>query len=277
MCSTCGCSQEEGAVTLQLMGQETHVHIGPDGQVLSHHHHHHHGHGHNHSHVHAPTRTTTGKTVVQVELDILQKNQLQAERNRGFFDAKNILALNFVSSPGAGKTSLLERTLTDLKGEIPFYVIEGDQQTSNDAQRIAATEAPVVQINTGKGCHLDAAMVHHALHQLKPVEHSLVAIENIGNLVCPALFDLGERLRVVIFSVPEGEDKPLKYPDMFESAQICILNKVDLLPYVPFDLQKAKSYALQINPRLEFIEVSTTNGHGMNTWYNWLRHQFNHA
>lgn len=274
MCSTCGCSQEDGAVTLQLMGQETHVHIGSDGQIISHHHH---GHGHLHGHRHTHALSKPSKTVVQVELDILQKNKLQAERNRGFFEAKNILALNFVSSPGAGKTSLLERTLTDLKGEIPFYVIEGDQQTSNDAMRIAATEAPVVQINTGKGCHLDAAMVHHALHQLNPSEHSVVAIENIGNLVCPALFDLGERLRVVIFSVPEGQDKPIKYPDMFESAQICILNKVDLLPYVPFDLQKAKNYALQVNPHLEFLEISTINGHGMHTWYNWLRNQFNHS
>lgn len=275
MCSTCGCSQEEGSVTIQLMGTQEHVHIGTDGKVPAHHHAHGPGHQHHHLHTYTPPQKPS-KTVLQVELDILQKNQLQAERNRGFFEAKNILALNLVSSPGAGKTSLLERTLTDLKGQIPFFVIEGDQQTSNDAARIAATEAPVVQINTGKGCHLDAAMVHHALHQLKPVENSVVAIENIGNLVCPALFDLGERLRIVIFSVPEGEDKPLKYPDMFQSAQLCIINKVDLLPYVPFDLEKAKNYALQVNPHIEFIEVSAGNGRGMNNWYKWLQLQLPH-
>lgn len=280
MCSTCGCSQEDGSVTIQLMGTKEHVHIGADGKVLTHHHHHAHGHNHDHQHHHnlltyAPTEKPS-KTILQVELDILQKNRLQAERNRGFFEAKNILALNLVSSPGAGKTALLERTLTDLKGQVPFFVIEGDQQTANDAARIAATEVPVVQINTGKGCHLDAAMVHHALHQLKPSENSVIAIENIGNLVCPALFDLGERLRVVIFSVPEGEDKPLKYPDMFQSAQLCIINKVDLLPYVPFDLEKAKSYAQQVNPYIKFIEISTISGQGMDAWYKWLHLQRNH-
>lgn len=287
MCSTCGCNQPEDAVTIQLIGKGEHLHIGPDGQVYAHHHdhgheHHHHEHEHGHEHGHEHHHhghshpTHGGKTVLQLELDILQKNQLLAERNRGFFEARNILALNLVSSPGAGKTSLLERTLTDLKGEIAFSVIEGDQQTANDAERIAATEVPVVQINTGKGCHLDAAMVHHALHQLKPGEGSVVAIENVGNLVCPALFDLGENLRIVIFSVPEGDDKPIKYPDMFHSAQLCIINKTDLLPYVRFDMQKAKDYARQVNPHLEFLEVSATTGQGMDQWYDWLRRNLKH-
>ncbi len=209
MCTTCGCSQPADAVTIQLVGEEEHLHFTP-GQEATSHAHPHHGHVHTHGHSshahshHSPNPAK--KTVLQLELDILQKNQLLAERNRGFFEARNILALNFVSSPGAGKTSLLERTLRDLKTEFPISVIEGDQQTMNDANRIAETGAPVVQINTGKGCHLDAEMIAHALKKLNPVPNSIVAIENVGNLVCPALFDLGEHRRVVIISVPEGDD-----------------------------------------------------------------------
>ncbi|MCB0547381.1 MAG: hydrogenase nickel incorporation protein HypB, partial [Phaeodactylibacter sp.] len=205
------------------------------------------------------------------EQDILQQNNLLAERNRGFLEAKNILALNLVSSPGSGKTSLLERTLKDLAGEFSCYVIEGDQQTSNDADRIAATGAPVVQINTGKGCHLDSDMVNKALKKLRPAEDALLFIENVGNLVCPSLFDLGEGARVVIISVTEGDDKPIKYPDMFHSSHLCIINKVDLLPYVQFDVEKAKEYALRVNHHLEFIELSATSGQGMEQWYAWLR------
>jgi hydrogenase nickel incorporation protein HypB len=210
---------------------------------------------------------------IKLEQDILLKNNLRAERNRGYFLAKNILALNLVSSPGSGKTSLLERTLHDLKEDGNYCVIEGDQQTSNDADRIAATKVPVVQINTGKGCHLDADMIWNAVQQLNPANNTTLFIENIGNLVCPAMFDLGEQKRVVIISTTEGEDKPLKYPDMFATSQLCIINKIDLLPYVKFEIDKVKQYARQINPAIEFVEVSCTSGEGLTSWYDWLQHE----
>lgn len=208
---------------------------------------------------------------ISVETDILQKNNLRAERNRGYFEAKNILALNLVSSPGSGKTSLLERTIRELSGEIAITVIEGDQQTMNDADRIRAAGAPVVQVNTGNGCHLDADMVHRALGKLQPADGSLLLIENVGNLVCPSLFDLGEARRVVIMSVTEGEDKPLKYPNMFRSSQLCVINKTDLLPYLDYDIIKAREYAMQVNHHLEFIELSVKNGEGFGAWLDWLR------
>jgi hydrogenase nickel incorporation protein HypB len=208
---------------------------------------------------------------VEVERDILYKNDARARHNRYHFQDKHIFAINLVSSPGSGKTSLLERTLCDLKNEIRFYVIEGDQQTMNDANRIAATGIPAVQINTGKGCHLDADMVHRAIHKLEPQENSIVIIENVGNLVCPAMFDLGESERVAIISVTEGDDKPIKYPDMFASAELCIINKIDLLPYVNFNVAKAKEYALRVNPTIKFIELSVTSGEGMICWYRWLK------
>ncbi|MCB9051586.1 MAG: hydrogenase nickel incorporation protein HypB [Lewinellaceae bacterium] len=286
MCSTCGCNQPSDAVTITLIGEEQHGHehhhhSHEHGHGHEHHHHghdhghHHHTHAHDghhhHSHHEHEHGHTHGKTVVELEQDILQQNNLLAERNRGFLEAKNILALNLVSSPGSGKTSLLERTLKDLAGEFSCYVIEGDQQTSNDADRIAATGAPVVQINTGKGCHLDSDMVNKALKKLRPAEDALLFIENVGNLVCPSLFDLGEGARVVIISVTEGDDKPIKYPDMFHSSHLCIINKVDLLPYVQFDVEKAKEYALRVNHHLEFIELSATSGQGMEQWYAWLR------
>jgi len=234
MCATCGCSSDQ-----------------------------HHEHNDHHHH--------DQKTVIDVERDILHQNNLLAERNRGYFDAKNILCLNLVSSPGSGKTSLLEKTLTDLKGELDFVVIEGDQQTTNDADRIHATGTKVTQINTGKGCHLDSHMIFHALQGLKPKENSILFIENVGNLVCPAMFDLGEKERVVIMSVTEGDDKPLKYPDMFHTSTLCIINKTDLLPYVPFDINKAKENAKKVNHKLEIIEVSCTSGEGLSQWYNWLK------
>lgn len=225
---------------------------------------HSHQHDHDHSHSHS-------KTIVEVEKDVLYENNMLAQRNRGYFDAKNILALNLVSSPGSGKTSLLERTLTDLKDQFTCYVIEGDQQTSRDADRIHATGTKVAQINTGKGCHLDAHMVLHAIQGMKPAENSILFIENVGNLVCPAMFDLGEKERVVIISVTEGDDKPIKYPDMFHTSTLCIINKIDLLPYVPFSLDKCKEYARQVNPKLQFIEVSCTSGEGLTGWYQWLK------
>lgn len=252
MCATCGC------------GHTPHHH----DHSHSHDNHHHHGHDHDHSHGHNHSHN-----IVDVERDILHENDLLAQRNRGYFDAKNILALNLVSSPGSGKTTLLERTLTDLKEEILFYVIEGDQQTSNDADRIMATGTAVKQINTGKGCHLDAHMVLHAIQDLKPEESSIMFIENVGNLVCPAMFDLGEKERVVVMSVTEGEDKPLKYPDMFYSSTVCVINKIDLLPYVPFDIEKAKEYALRVNPKLKILELSCTSGEGLVKWYEWLKNK----
>ncbi|MBZ5859341.1 hydrogenase nickel incorporation protein HypB [Flavihumibacter profundi] len=211
------------------------------------------------------------KTVVDVEQDILHQNNLLAERNRGYFEAKQIFAVNLVSSPGSGKTSLLVKTLTDLKDFLEFSVIEGDQQTTCDADRIHATGTKVTQINTGKGCHLDAHMVLHALQGMKPKDNSTLFIENVGNLVCPAMFDLGEKERVVIISVTEGDDKPLKYPDMFHSSTLCIINKIDLLPYVDFNVEKVKANALKVNHQLEIIELSCTSGEGMDKWYNWLK------
>jgi hydrogenase nickel incorporation protein HypB len=228
---------------------------------------HSHGEEHNHDHGHSHSRE------IEVEMDILGKNNLLAERNRGYFEAKNILALNLVSSPGSGKTSLLEKTIGDLKNEIKFYVIEGDQQTMNDANRIDKAGAPVVQVNTGNGCHLDSDMVNKAVKDLKPEDNSVMMIENVGNLVCPSLFDLGEAARVVVISVTEGDDKPLKYPTMFESSDICIINKIDLLPYVDFDVEKAKQFALQVNHHLRFFEVSVKTGDGMDSWYDWLKEQ----
>lgn len=212
-----------------------------------------------------------GRKIVDVETDVLYQNNLLAERNRGFLEAKNILAMNLVSSPGSGKTSLLERTLIDLKDEMDFAVIEGDQQTSNDADRIHATGTKVTQINTGKGCHLDAHMVLHAIQGMRLHNNSVLFIENVGNLVCPAMFDLGEKERVVIISVTEGDDKPLKYPDMFHTSTMCVINKTDLLPYVPFSVDKVKEAARKVNPRIEFVEVSCTSGQGLESWYQWLR------
>lgn len=264
MCGICGCGQEDGTVTIKKVGE--HTSSPADAPVA-----HMHKHGHHHHHHRHHGNEIGNEKVLQIEQDILGKNNLLAERNRGYFEAKNILTLNLVSSPGSGKTALLERTLTELKDEIPCYVIEGDQQTSNDASRIAATGAEVVQINTGKGCHLEADMVNTAVKKLSPSENSLLFIENVGNLVCPAMFDLGEAVRVVIISVTEGEDKPIKYPDMFHSSQLCIINKIDLLPYVSFDIEKVKEYAGQVSHITEFIELSATTGEGMDQWYDWLR------
>lgn len=256
MCGTCGCGQED-QITYTKPGEHHHHH----GNEHSHDHDHTHSHGHDHGY---------HNKEIQLEIDVLSKNNMTAERNRGYFEALEITALNLVSSPGSGKTSLLEKTITDLKGQMDLYIIEGDQQTTNDADRINKAGAPVIQINTGNGCHLDADMVNHAVKELKPKEGSVLFIENVGNLVCPSLFDLGEAKRIVIISVTEGEDKPIKYPTMFESSQVCIINKIDLLPYVDFDVEKTKAYAKSVNPTLEFIELSVKSGEGMQDWYEWL-------
>jgi len=309
MCDTCGCGHSEG-VTIRKPGEQSqeehlhqhihthehehehdgHKHKHPHEHQHSHthlhdqshshgtethlhdHDHHHHGEGHEHDH-HQADHYHSYSREIKVEQDILSKNNLIAERNRGFFEAKKIYAVNLVSSPGSGKTSLLEKTIKDIGKDIKFFVIEGDQQTMNDANRIHSAGAPVVQINTGNGCHLDSDMVNKALKELNVESNSVLMIENVGNLVCPSLFDLGETSRVVIMSTTEGEDKPLKYPTMFESSQICIINKTDLLPYVDFDIEKAKQFALQINHHLLFFELSVKTGEGMDKWYEWLKAQ----
>ncbi|MFD1294816.1 hydrogenase nickel incorporation protein HypB [Lutibacter holmesii] len=259
MCGTCGCGSDANGPTILKLGEV-------QNQKHAHHHHHHHHDAHSHEHQHAHQHR-----VLDIEQDILHNNQLLAARNRGYFEAKNICCLNLVSSPGSGKTSLLEKTLQDLKQEFSFYVIEGDQQTLNDANRIAALNVPVVQINTGKGCHLESDMVYDAVKKLEIENNAMLLIENVGNLVCPSMFDLGESKRVVIVSTTEGEDKPIKYPDIFYTSDVCIINKIDLLPYVDIDVEKLKNYALQVNPNLQFFEVSATNGNGMDAWYKWLK------
>ncbi|BAY98592.1 hydrogenase accessory protein HypB [Tolypothrix tenuis PCC 7101] len=276
MCVTCGCSDDaESKVTNLATGE------------VNHHHHHHHDDGththtlldgtvitHSHSHndhqeasqIHAKMHGTT----ISLEQDILAKNNLLAAQNRGWFKGRNILALNLMSSPGAGKTTLLTRTIKDLTSKLTISVIEGDQETTNDAKKIQETGCKVVQINTGTGCHLDASMIERGLQQLNPPLNSVVMIENVGNLVCPALFDLGEQAKVVILSVTEGEDKPIKYPHMFRASEVMILTKIDLLPYVQFDVQKCLEYARQVNPEIQIFQVSSTTGAGLETWYDWL-------
>ena len=272
MCTTCGCEQPENTTRYTIPGQEdSHTHGHTHDHEHAQPHSHDHGHSHNHDHGHSHSHDHSHSKVVQLEQDVLAQNNLLAERNRGFFEAKNIKAINMVSSPGSGKTTLIEKIITDLKSELKFYVIEGDQQTMNDANRISATGAPVIQINTGQGCHLDAEMVNNAVKKLDVAVNSVLIIENVGNLVCPAMFDLGEKNRIVVISTTEGEDKPLKYPGMFNSADICIINKTDLLPHVDFNIEKAKEYALQVNHHLKFFEVSAKTGEGLKEFYQWLK------
>ena len=221
------------------------------------------------AHAHVPGLSQS--RMVEIEQNILGKNDEYANGNRRYFNDRGVLALNLVSSPGSGKTTLLTRTITDLLGELPVAVIEGDQQTANDADRIRETGAPALQINTGKGCHLDAHMVGHALEKLQPVPGSVMFIENVGNLVCPAAFDLGEAHKVAILSVTEGEDKPLKYPDMFHAADLMLLNKIDLLPYLDFDVDQCIEYARRVNPKIQVLQVSATSGEGMDRWYQWIK------
>lgn len=217
-----------------------------------------------------PTGTGLHTRVLQLEHDILAGNNHVAAHVREHLQAQHTLALNLVSSPGSGKTTLLVETVTRLQGRRPVAVIEGDQQTSLDAERIRATGVPAVQVNTGKGCHLDARMVHDALHDLPALPHGVLLIENVGNLVCPAGFDLGEAAKVLVFSVTEGEDKPLKYPDMFQAAQLVLLSKCDLLPHLRFDLDRAMQYIHQVNPQAQILQVSATSGEGLNAWLEWI-------
>ncbi|MEI8393892.1 MAG: hydrogenase nickel incorporation protein HypB [Rhodospirillaceae bacterium] len=252
-----------------------HEHVGPDGAVIRHSHEHDHSpghaHDHGHDHDHGHGADEAGKSrLLRVEQDILAKNNAYAAANRELFAAAGVFAVNLMSSPGAGKTTLLVRTLTDLKGRHPATVIEGDQQTSLDADRIRATGVPAIQVNTGTGCHLDALMVTRAVGRLGLPPESLLFIENVGNLVCPAGFDLGEAKRVVVLSTTEGEDKPLKYPGMFAGADLLLVNKIDLLPYVTFDVGRMIGYARRIKPGLQVLEVSATTGAGLTAWYDWL-------
>ena len=257
MCATCGC--EDGAgVRVQGGGvQGGGVHGGGV--------HGHDGHVHDHHDDGGASRT------VMLQQKILAKNDRLAEGNRAWLTERGILAVNLMSSPGAGKTTLLECTAREAGRELGLAVIEGDQETTLDAGRIESAGAAVVQINTGAGCHLDAAMVAQALNVLDPRPGSVLVIENVGNLVCPALFDLGEQARVVIASVTEGADKPLKYPQMFRAADLVLLSKVDLLPYLDFDTARYAADLRSVSPRAEILPVSATTGEGISAWYDWLR------
>lgn len=300
MCANCGCqgnnptmvdvrtgeitpiaaahAPESGAHTHDGIHYHTHA-IDRDGHHDHEHPHHDHDHGHRqHGHAESAHHSSSPEpharmSVLEVETRILKKNDQVAARNRAWFAGREILALNFVSSPGAGKTALLERTIREFGGELPLYVIEGDQATANDGKRISAAGGSVVQINTGTGCHLDAVMVAKALSTLRPAPRAVVLIENVGNLVCPALFDLGERAKVVIFSVTDGEDKPLKYPHMFAAAAVVVLNKIDLVPYLDFSMDEAVANVRKVNPDAVILRASARSGEGMAQWYAWLRSQ----
>ncbi|HEY5789089.1 MAG TPA: hydrogenase nickel incorporation protein HypB [Gammaproteobacteria bacterium] len=297
MCTVCGCGGDGARLEPEgdapVHGHERHQQHGHDhAQGHDHDHDHGHGHGHGHGHHHHPhldglahghAELHCGRgpvrahapglspaRMVRIEQEILGENDRYAAANRARFRAAGQFALNLVSSPGSGKTTLLTRTIDRLAGRVPVAVVEGDQQTSHDAERIRATGAPAVQVNTGKGCHLDAHMVGHALERLDPVAGALVLIENVGNLVCPAAFDLGEQHKVVILSVTEGEDKPLKYPDMFHAADLLLLNKIDLLPYLDFDVERCLDYARRVRADIEVLQVSARDGTGMDAWLAWL-------
>jgi hydrogenase nickel incorporation protein HypB len=269
MCETCGCQTGATATLINLdTGRTTpigatdpHEHVHADGTRHSHPHTHDHSHTHEHHHV----------ETIAIEQRILAKNDALAGRIRDWLAERGILALNLLSAPGAGKTTLLECTVKALAQERDVFVIEGDQATANDGERIRAAGAPVVQLNTGTGCHLDAEMVERALAELKPAAGALLMIENVGNLVCPALFDLGERAKVVLFSVTEGEDKPLKYPHMFSAADLILMGKIDLAPHVDFARETALANVRAVNSRAPVIEVSARTGEGLDTWLDWLR------
>jgi hydrogenase nickel incorporation protein HypB len=250
MCGICGCGQTDNTTQLKPMTGQ-HRHVLNQGQ-----------------HSHHPNDNAR---LLKIEQDLLAKNNAYAAQNRAYFEQHNIFALNLVSSPGAGKTTLLVETIKRLKSRFPIAVIEGDQQTERDADRIRATGVPAVQINTGRACHLDAHGIGHAVMALGIQPHSLLAIENVGNLVCPSSFDLGEAHKVVVLSVTEGDDKPLKYPDMFHAADLMLINKIDLLPYVDFDVENCIQFARQVNPEIQAIQFSATRGDGLSDWTDWLK------
>jgi hydrogenase nickel incorporation protein HypB len=288
MCTVCGCSEGNIKIEGSVKNEHSHTH---DVSAEKHVHHHDHaskghseepnvavqtgddlhfGKGPAHAHVAGMSQSR----MVQIEQDILGKNDRYASLNRTRFQSQSIFVLNLVSSPGSGKTTLLTETIKQLqkqpKEAVNIAVIEGDQQTANDADRIRETGVPAIQVNTGKGCHLDAHMVGHALDNLPDLQGGHLFIENVGNLVCPAAFDLGEAHKIAILSVTEGEDKPLKYPDMFYAADLMLLNKTDLLPYLDFDVAKCIAYARQVNPDIKVLQLSAKNGEGMAEWIEWL-------
>lgn len=252
MCGICGCSNPSGTGKFSpLAGAKT--------SLLT-----------THSHGHEQHTHAENARLVQVEQDLLSKNNAYAAQNRAYFRDNKIFVLNLVSSPGAGKTTLLVETIKVLKDKFPIAVIEGDQQTEHDANRIRATGVPALQINTGRACHLDAHGIGHAMQELGIKPNSFLAIENVGNLVCPSSFDLGEAHKVVVLSVTEGDDKPLKYPDMFHAADLMIINKIDLLPYVDFDVARCENFARQVNPNIQILKLSATKGEKFSVWTNWL-------
>ncbi|MGL4280279.1 MAG: hydrogenase nickel incorporation protein HypB [Albidovulum sp.] len=289
MCTVCGCGEASfeghrhvpekklpfGHVDARDHGHgHSHAHGHACGCGGHHHDHHHHG-AHGDIHFgHGPAGTEvpgmSQSRLIEIETSILSKNDAYAAQNRQMLDVIGAFAVNLVSSPGSGKTTLLCATIRALGG-VPLAVIEGDQQTSNDADRIRATGARAIQVNTGKGCHLDAHMVGHAMDHLHLAMHSLLFIENVGNLVCPAAFDLGEDAKVAILSVTEGEDKPLKYPDMFTAARLAILNKVDLAPHCDADLDAYEANLRRVNPTIEILRLSAKTGEGMEAWTEWLK------
>ncbi|MDJ0968764.1 MAG: hydrogenase nickel incorporation protein HypB [Kiloniellales bacterium] len=266
MCGTCGCSDPANAVTLTDPDSGEKVRLRQDATAgRDHGHHQDHGHDHDVPHLHGP-----GGEVITLEQAVLAKNDRIALRNRRWFEGRGVLALNLVSSPGAGKTTLLERTIRELKDRVEISVVEGDQMTARDAERIRAAGARAIQINTGAGCHLEADMVAEAVRKLDPRPESILMIENVGNLVCPALFDLGERMKVAVISTPEGEDKPLKYPHMFRAAEVVVINKLDLAPHVDFDLDLCRANVCQANPDARVFAVSARSGEGLGPWLDFL-------
>lgn len=285
MCSICGC----GEASVEGHAPHAHSHLDAAEHAALHaagiEHHHasacDHGHHDHHHHSHDDIHYGNGiagvsisgldqRQVIRLEKAVLSHNDAQAQENRAAFSHEGILALNLLSSPGSGKTTLLCETIRAMAGGLPASVIEGDQQTSFDADRIRATGAPAIQVNTGKGCHLDAAMVADAYRRLAPAPGSVLFIENVGNLVCPAAFDLGEAAKVVVLSVTEGEDKPLKYPDIFAVADLLIINKIDLAPYVNFNVERCLEMARRINPDLAALKLSATTGEGIDAWLQWI-------
>jgi hydrogenase nickel incorporation protein HypB len=256
MCATCGCSD----ATLAHDHDPAHEHD----------HEHERAHGHDHHDDHRHAAPSSALTTLRVERALLEKNQRLANQNRAWLAARSCVALNLMGSPGAGKTALLEAVLRRAS-DLSILVVEGDQATERDAERIRRAGCEAIQINTGTGCHLDAHSVAHGLEALAPARGSRIFLENVGNLVCPALFDLGEAARIVVLSVTEGDDKPLKYPHMFRSCDVLVLNKVDLLPFVEFSVDRAEEYAKELNPRLLTFPVSATRGDGLDAWCDWLR------
>lgn len=247
MCTTCGCSDDLNNVLSAARDAPAPAlrHHGEPGSAVGH--------------------------TIPLAIDVLAANDRIAALNRTWLESRGITALNVMSSPGSGKTTILEATINALGSERRLYVIEGDQETARDTIRIRNAGAPAVQINTGTGCHLDSRMIDDALRKLQPEQDSIIFIENVGNLVCPALFDLGEQARVVVASVTEGDEKPLKYPYIFRSADLILLNKIDLLAHVNFEVKRFLEYALSLNPRVAVLPVSATKGEGLEQWYCWMK------